>query len=55
MDSISSVSASIQAVNQVMQTANTEAIDAAKKMMQFSVEMAVGKETGKGEMVDIVA
>lgn len=55
MDSVSAVSASIDAVNQVMQNMNKEAIDTAKKMVQVNMHMAIGSETGKGTLIDMVA
>lgn len=55
MDGISSVSRSIDAVNQMMQTAQAKTIETAEKMMKMNVEMTLGSEQGKGQLLDIVA
>lgn len=55
MDSVSAVSASIDAVNQVMQNMNKETLDMAKKLIQVNVNLAVGEETGKGQLIDMIA
>jgi hypothetical protein len=55
MDAVSAVSGSVQAMNQVMQYAAKASTDMADKLVKLSVEMAVGKEAGKGELFDAVA
>lgn len=55
MDPISAVSSSVEAVNKILQYANSASIENAEKLMKFTVETSVGKEVGKGEMVDITA
>lgn len=55
MDSISSVTQSIDAVNQMMQVAQAKSIQTAEKMMKVSVAMTLGQETGKGNLIDLVA
>ncbi len=60
MDSVSGVSAdvvaqSVEAVNRVMQAAQAQSIEIAKKMIAMQVEMLLGVEPGKGEIIDIVA
>jgi len=55
MDSVSAVSTSIDAVNQVMQNMNKETLDMAKKLIQVNVNLAVGEETGKGQLIDMIA
>lgn len=53
MDSVAAVSNSIDAVNQVLVTANQQSLAAAEKMMKVSVEMNVGQEMGKGQLMDV--
>lgn len=55
MDGIQAVSGSIDAVNQVMKNMNKEVIDHSKKLLEVNVNMAVGAETGKGALIDMVA
>ena len=55
MDGVAAVASSIEAVNRVFQAANSETLKAVEKMMKVSVEMALGKEAGKGELLDMVA
>ena len=54
MDSVSTASRSIEAVNDILQVASKATNDAAEKMMKVSVEMAVaGAELGKGQDIDL--
>ena len=46
---------SIEAVNQILQMANAQSIEAAEKLMKVSVEMSLGAEVGKGAAVDVSA
>ncbi|MCX7726043.1 MAG: hypothetical protein N2053_04255 [Chitinispirillaceae bacterium] len=55
MDPVSAVSSSVEAVNKILQFANAATIETAEKLMKLSVETAVGKEPGKGDVVDITA
>ena len=53
--SASTVAASTEAVNNVLQNAQSETIDQAVKLMKVAVETAVGqpgRESGKGSMAD---
>jgi len=54
---VSGVSQSIQAVNDVMQSAVAQSTQQSEKMVKAAVEMAVtgGKEAGKGEIIDLYA
>jgi hypothetical protein len=56
MDPVSTrnTAASIEAVNQLLISTNSQVIKAAEKMMKVAVEMTVGSETGKGALLDIV-
>ena len=55
MDAASQVANSSQAVNQVLETATNAVIKQSEKLMELSVRMAVGMETGKGENIDVSA
>ncbi|MDO5575908.1 MAG: hypothetical protein Q4F84_02410 [Fibrobacter sp.] len=55
MDGISAVSGSIDTVNQIMKNMNKEAIDYSKKLLEVNVNMALGAETGKGALINMVA
>ena len=60
MDGISSVSAdivaqSIEAVNQLLKVAQAENLEIAQKMIAMQAEIMLGVESGKGEIIDIVA
>jgi len=53
MDGITNAAAqSIDAVNQILQTVTKESTDQAVKLMKVTVATAVGKEVGKGTVVD---
>jgi len=56
MDGISSemVAQSVEAVNQVMQSAQAQTIEIAQKMIAMTAEIKVGVEAGKGELIDIL-
>ncbi len=56
MDGISSemVAQSIEAVNQVMKSAQAQSIEIAQKMISMNVEMKLAVEEGKGELIDIL-
>jgi hypothetical protein len=47
--------ASTQAINQVLATATSAVLKQAEKMMEATVRMAVGMETGKGFNLDVSA
>lgn len=60
MDSVSNVSAdviaqSVEAVNQIMQAAQTQSVEIARKMIAMQVEIMLSIESGKGEVLDILA
>lgn len=55
MDPVSTVSASVEAVNKILQYANAATVETAEKLMKFTVETKIGKEEGKGELIDITA
>ncbi len=55
MDAIRNVSSSIQAVNAILEMTNSEVIEAAEKHVKVAVELAVGCEVGKGQLIDLVA
>jgi hypothetical protein len=53
--SATTVVASTEALNQVLQSAQTKTIEQAEKLMRLSVETVVGKEAGKGSIVNCCA
>jgi hypothetical protein len=53
MSAVSATSSSIDAVNNLLKDVSTKAIDQAEKLVKVAVEMAVGKESGKGSNMDI--
>lgn len=55
MDGISQVGQSIEAVSRILEFATEKSTELAKKMVNVSVEMAVGRESGKGASFDAVA
>ena len=57
MDGISQVASSIDAMNGIMQMAQSKSVDLAKKMVEISVEAKVGgaKQDGLGDVVDAYA
>lgn len=57
MNTISSdnLSHSLEAVNQILQTAQTENLELAKKMLIMQKEIVLASETGKGALLDIIA
>ncbi len=57
MDGVSAdiVARSVDALNQVMKTAQAETLELAEKMVAATVEIALGAEAGKGELIDIIA
>ncbi|MGB7569988.1 MAG: hypothetical protein WBM07_19140 [Chitinivibrionales bacterium] len=53
MDGVTNnVAQSVEAVNQILQTATQATIALDKKMLLATTEMAVGQELGKGQNVD---
>lgn len=50
--STTAVAASTEALNQVLQNAQTKTIEQAERLMRLSVETVVGKEAGKGSALD---
>ena len=57
MDRISSeiIAQSIEAVSQVMKSAQVQYIEIAQKMISMTAEIKVGIEEGEGELIDILA
>ncbi|KMQ52732.1 hypothetical protein CHISP_0501 [Chitinispirillum alkaliphilum] len=55
MDAVSGVAASIDAVNDVLKMTSSEVVKAAEQHVKVAVEMAVGHEVGKGELIDLIA
>ncbi len=57
MDGVSTdiVSQAVIALNQVMRNAQSETLELAEKMVAATVEIALGAEAGKGELIDIIA
>ncbi len=57
MDGVSAdiVARSVDSLNQVMKTAQAEMLELAEKMVAATVEIALGAEAGKGELLDIIA
>jgi hypothetical protein len=60
MNGVSGVSAdviaqSVEALNQVMQAAQAQSIEMAQKMIAMQAEMLLSVESGKGEIIDILA
>ena len=55
MSSTNAVSQSAQALGDILQYAQAKTIDQAKKQMELTVKMSVGKEGGKGSQADFVA
>lgn len=53
--SVEMVAQSVEAMNQVMKTAQAQTTELAQKMVAVTVEIALGVEAGKGELLDILA
>ena len=53
MDPVSAAAQSIEAVNNILQTAQQASLETAEKMVKVSVEMSLGAELGKGAGVDL--
>ena len=53
--SAGNVSQSIEALNQILQTASSESIEQAEKMVKATLEIALGTEAGKGAQFDVTA
>lgn len=49
------VSESVSEVNQVLKMAQAETTEMSKKLLSVNTAMRLGKEIGKGELVDITA
>ncbi|MGD9200671.1 MAG: hypothetical protein PVI26_03830 [Chitinispirillia bacterium] len=46
---------SIQAINQILENAQQKNLVLAQKLLQVNTEMKLGTESGKGELLDVVA
>lgn len=55
MSSTSTVSQSAQALGDILQYAQAKTLDQAKKQMELTVKMSLGKEGGKGSEIDLSA
>ncbi len=57
MDGISNeiISKSVETMNQVMKSAQNKNLEIAEKMVSMNLEIALGVENGKGELLDVVA
>jgi hypothetical protein len=57
MDAVASATTarSIQAINDVLKTANAETIDAAKKMVKVTNEVKLSSPSGKSSAIDCLA
>lgn len=57
MDGVSSdiVAQSVDALNKVMQSAQAQTVELAQKMVEATLEIKLGVEAGKGELIDILA
>jgi hypothetical protein len=55
MDGVTGASQSIEAVSQLMKEVNQQALEMAEKMVKVAVETKVGAETGKGNLLDMIA
>lgn len=52
MDGVTGSAQAIDSVNQLLQVVTKENTDQAVKLMKATVEIAVGKDVGKGNVVD---
>jgi hypothetical protein len=55
MSSTSAITQSTQAVADILKYAQAKSLDQAKKEMELTVKMSLGKEGGKGSQADFVA
>lgn len=55
MSSTSAITQSTQAVADILKYAQAKSLDQAKKQMELTVSMSLGKESGKGSQADFVA
>jgi hypothetical protein len=55
MSSTNAITQSTQAVNDILKYAQAKSLDQAKKQMELTVKMSLGKESGKGTQADFVA
>ena len=53
--SASAVSQSIEAINEVMMSAQQKVIEQAEKLVKVNAEMTLGAEPGKGANIDTIA
>ncbi len=49
------VAASVQAVNDIMETSQQKSMQMSEKLMKVNLETSLGKEPGKGANIDAVA
>jgi hypothetical protein len=55
MSSTEAITSSAKAVCDILKNAQDKTLDQAKKQMELSVALSVGKESGKGSQADFVA
>ncbi|MBN1604096.1 MAG: hypothetical protein JW915_20970 [Chitinispirillaceae bacterium] len=55
MSSTEAITSSAQAVCDILKNAQAKTLEQAKKQMELSITMSVGKEVGKGSQTDIIA
>jgi hypothetical protein len=55
MSSTEAITSSAKAVCDILKNAQNKTLDQAKKQMELSVALSVGKESGKGSQADFVA
>ncbi len=55
MSSTDAITQSTQAVTDILKYAQAKSLDQAKKEMELTVKMSLGKEAGKGSQADFVA
>jgi hypothetical protein len=55
MSTTNAITQSAQALGDILQYAQAKTLDQAKKEMELTVKMSLGKEGGKGSQVDFVA
>ena len=49
------ISKNIQTTNQILTNAQLKSLELAQKLLQVNTEIRVGTESGKGELLDVVA
>ncbi|MFP4012591.1 MAG: hypothetical protein ACLFVQ_00770 [Chitinispirillaceae bacterium] len=57
MDSVSitRTAASIEALSRIVQESSAKTTEMSEKFLRYNIQLAVGREMGKGELLDLVA